>query len=248
MYDEATVGSLPPPPILPAPLPAPPMKFPSSSRVSEARAAPLCGAARPSILLSARLSPPLSLPDLDSAAAKSLAGSCRPLDIALRWLSASAAAKSRTARSCALSPRWSLPAAGRAGGAAPAAPAARRGIAAERPPRCSLPPLPPLPLRPPAPPPAPVPRAAEQEEQEAQPAPPARRLLLRSLHAAAMGSASTSASTSASASSSTSSGLISGRPGVRRRCSEAREAEAAAEEAAVAVEAAWREARRALRA
>ena len=248
MYDEAAVGSLPPPPILPAPLPAPPMKFPSSSRVSEARAAPLCGAARPSILLSARLSPPLSLPDLDSAAAKSLAGSCRPLDIALRWLSASAAAKSRTARSCALSPRWSLPAAGRAGGAAPAAPAARRGITAERPPRCSLPPLPPLPLRPPAPPPAPVPRAAEQEEQEAQPAPPARRLLLRSLHAAAMGSASTSASTSASASSSTSSGLISGRPGVRRRCSEAREAEAAAEEAAVAVEAAWREARRALRA
>ena len=245
MYDEATVGSLPPPPILPAPLPAPPMKFPSSSRVSEARAAPLCGAARPSILLSARLSPPLSLPDLDSAAAKSLAGSCRPLDIALRWLSASAAAKSRTARSCALSPRWSLPAAGRAGGAAPAAPAARRGITAERPPRCSLPPLP---LRPPAPPPAPVPRAAEQEEQEAQPAPPARRLLLRSLHAAAMGSASTSASTSASASSSTSSALISGRPGVRRRCSEAREAEAAAEEAAVAVEAAWREARRALRA
>ena len=245
------MGSLPPPPILPAPLPAPPMKFPSSSRVSEARAAPLCGAARPSILLSARLSPPLSLPDLDSAAAKSLAGSCRPLDIALRWLSASAAAKSRTARSCALSPRWSLPAAGRAGGAAPAAPAApaaRRGITAERPPRCSLPPLPPLPLRPPAPPPAPVPRAAEQEEQEAQPAPPARRLLLRSLHAAAMGSASTSASTSASASSSTSSGLISGRPGVRRRCSEAREAEAAAEEAAVAVEAAWREARRALRA
>jgi hypothetical protein len=224
------------------------MKFPSSSRVSEARAAPLCGAARPSILLSARLSPPLSLPDLDSAAAKSLAGSCRPLDIALRWLSASAAAKSRTARSCALSPRWSLPAAGRAGGAAPAAPAARRGITAERPPRCSLPPLPPLPLRPPAPPPAPVPRAAEQEEQEAQPAPPARRLLLRSLHAAAMGSASTSASTSASASSSTSSGLISGRPGVRRRCSEAREAEATAEEAAVAVEAAWREARRALRA
>ena len=248
MYDEAAVGSLPPPPILPAPLPAPPMKFPSSSRVSEARAAPLCGAARPSILLSARLSPPLSLPDLDSAAAKSLAGSCRPLDIALRWLSASAAAKSRTARSCALSPRWSLPAAGRAGGAAPAAPAARRGITAERPPRCSLPPLPPLPLRPPAPPPAPVPRAAEQEEQEAQPAPPARRLLLRILHAAAMGSASTSASTSASASSSTSSGLISGRPGVRRRCSEAREAEAAAEEAAVAVEAAWREARRALRA